>query len=181
MAIIKGSVTVAESQRDLAYSEDDDVVAGPEREGCGWCPVEEFVRVGPKADVLTVRSMNEREYTRHRDHYAAGEASANVFVAKTTVVAVKTDGKKKKLEGRKALDWVSQLAIVVPTAIDLLARRQIQVSQLRDPHELYPEFRAELGYPSQPQPKHPDLPDEDSSEEVNRADGDSKSEPASGG
>lgn len=177
MGVIKGSVTVAESQRDLAYSEDDDVVAGPEREGCGWCPLEEFVRVGPKADILTVRTMHEREYTRHRDHYAAGEASANVFVAKVTVVAVKPAGKKKALEGKKAVEWVSNLAMVVPSAIDLLARRQIQASQLRDPRDLYPEFRVELGYPAKPKKSEPD----DGPEEVPVADGESKSEPVAGG
>lgn len=178
MGVITGSITVAESQRDLAYSQDDDVVAGPEREGCGWCPVEEFVRVGPKADVLTMRTMTEREYTRHRDHYAAGEASAHSFVAKTTVVAVRTDGAKKKLEGRKAIAWIEKLAVVVPTALDLLARRQIHASQMRDPHDLYPEFRVDLGYPAQP--KQPESPDEDGPEEVSRADGDSKSEREAG-
>lgn len=172
MGVIKGSVTVAESQCDLAYSEDDDVVAGAQREGCGWCPVSEFVRVGPNADVLTVRTMNEREYTRHRDHFAAGEASANVFVAKTVVVAVRTGGKKKPLEGRKAVEWVSNLAIVVPTALDLLARRQVHTSRLKDAHELYPEFRVALGYPATP--KTPEPPEADE-QEVSVADGDSKS------
>lgn len=177
MGVIKGSVTVAESQRDLAYSEDDDVVAGPELAGCGWCPVEDFEKVGPKADIITARSMLEREYTRHRDHYAAGEASANVFVAKVCVVAVKTGGKKKPLEGKKAVEWIQQLAVVVPSAVDLLARRQIHVSQLRDPKDLYPELRVELGYPAKP--KATVAPD---GEEEARVDGDdSKSEPAARG
>lgn len=176
MGVIKGSVTVAESQCDLAYSEDDDVVAGPEREGCGWCPVGEFVRIGPKADVLTVRTMHEREFTRHRDLYAAGEATSHVFVAKTTVVAVRTEGKKKPLEGKKAVEWIAQLAIVVPSALDLLARRQIHASQMKDPHELYPEFRVTLGFPAKPKVSAPD----DSEQEVTVADGDPKSEPAAG-
>lgn len=178
MGVIKGSVTVAESQCDVAYSEDDDVVAGPEREGCGWCPVSEFVRVGPRADVLTVRTMHEREFTRHRDLYAAGEATSHVFVAKTTVVAVKEGGKKKPIEGKKAVEWVGRLAVVVPAALDLLARRQIHASQLKDPHELYPELRVELGYPATPKKLEP--PD-DGEQEVSVGDGDPKSEPAAGG
>lgn len=178
MGVIKGSITVAESQCDVAYSEDDDVVAGPEREGCGWCPVAEFVRVGPRADILTVRTMHEREFTRHRDLYAAGEATSHVFVAKTCVVAVKEGSKKKLLEGKKAAEWVGKLSTVVPSALDLLARRQIHVSQLRDPHELYRETRVQLGYPATPKRVEPS---EEGEQEVTDADGATKSEQPAGG
>lgn len=177
MGVIKGSITVAESQCDVAYSEDDDVVAGPEREGCGWCPVAEFVRVGPRADILTVRTMHEREFTRHRDFYAAGEASSHVFVAKTTVVAVREGGKKKPMEGKKAAEWVGKLSVVVPSALDLLALRQIHVSQLKDPHELYKEFRVKLGYPATPKVEPPD----EGEQEVTDADADTKSGQPAGG
>lgn len=170
MGVITGSVTTAESQVELAYSEDSDVVAGAEREGCGWCPVHEFERVGPDADVVTVRTLNEREFTRGRDLLAIGEATRNVFVVKSAVVSVRPGGKRKPVSNKKAVEWLTNVAVSVPAAIDLLAQRQIHVSQLKDPHELYPGFRLDLGYPAKPSMDEPD------EEEVAVADGAPKSE-----
>lgn len=167
--VIKGDTRI-ESDEELAFSEDPDVVAGAAREGCGWCPVGEFERVGPGAEVITVRTMNDREDSRHRDHYAFGEASANLVVAKICVVKVRTEGSKKKpLEGKHAAKWVADLAVQDPTALDLLARRQIHRTRLKDPAELYPENRVAFGHPPEP-----DI------EEVSRDDGGSKSEPPEG-
>jgi len=151
MGVVTGSIRVETSEEDLAYSEDPDVVAGERREGCGWCPVTEFERVGDGADVATVRSLNERERTHYRDLYARiGEATANVYVVKTAVrvVTTRVGGKAKRLEAAKATEWVSAVARTNPAALDLLATRIICRTNGRNPDETYPDTRRVLGYPA---------------------------------
>lgn len=169
MGVVTGSISIATSEEEVAYSEDPDVVAGELRAGCAWCPPEEFERVGEGADIATSRTLNERERTHYRDVYArVGPASANVYACKTSIRCVLTcvKGKRVRLEGAKAVEWVQAVARTNPTAVDLLADRIIHRTNGRDPRELFDDCRRVFGLPPL--------------EEVIRADGESKSEPAAG-
>lgn len=170
MGVVTGSITVASSEEDVAYSEDPDVVASELRAGCGWCPVGDFDRVGEGADIATCRTLNERERTHFRDVYARiGPASANVYAVKTSVRCVQTavKGRRTRLEGAKAVEWVQAVARTNPVALDVLADRIIHRTNGRDPADLYGDCRNVLGYPP-------------IDKEVSRVDGDSKSEPVTG-
>lgn len=185
MGVITGSIDTKTSNEDVAYSEDDDVVAGPQRAGCGWCPPDQFERVGARADIITDRTMNDREDARHRDLLAQlGEANANLYVAKTVVVGValgQKSGKRKVLKTNAILAYIQAMALTNPAALDLLAKRAVRRTRLRDPADLYPENRRALGYPEpEPEQKPEDKTEGEPPEEVTRADGEPKSESAAG-
>lgn len=176
MGVVTGSISIATSEEDVAYSEDPDVVAGESRVGCGWCPPDEFEKVGEGADVVTSRTLNDKERTHYRDVYArVGPASANLYACRTSVRCVQTrvvartpnvPPKRVRLEGAKAIEWVQAVARTNPVALDLLADRVIHRTNGRDPAELFDDCRRVFGLGPL--------------EEVSRADGDSKSEPAAG-
>ncbi len=149
MGVVTGPIEVATSTEELAYSEDPDVVAG-KRAGCGWCPVEEFDRVGPGADVVSVRTLNgDGERNRFRNLYAAGKpADANQYAVQTALehVRVQVDGKTAKLKAAKAVAWVKAVARTNPAALDLLADRINLRTAGRKPEDGYADARRALGY-----------------------------------
>lgn len=148
MGLVKGSIKIATSEEQLAYSEDPGVTAGAKRDGCGWVPVSELERVSDEADVVTVQSINADHRTQYRNvEQRIGTPSANVHLVIQAVTEVKTkaDGKVRVLKGDDMVDWVKALARTNPKPIDHLAERIIVVAESGDLEKDYAANRRFFG------------------------------------
>lgn len=148
MGLVKGSIKIATSEEQLAYSEDSGVTAGAKRDGCGWVPVSELERVGDDADVVTVASINADHRTQYRNiEQRIGTPSANVHLVIQAVTEVKTKdgGKVRRLTGDELVDWVKALARTNPKPIDHLAERILVVAEAGDLEADYAANRRFFG------------------------------------
>lgn len=148
MAILHGSVTTRkDSEEDVVYSEDPDVVVPDELRGCGWVPVD-LCQTKPGADVVRHGGVGAAKKTAARDLWQRfGEARMNHFLAEAAVTRV-----NKERQADKIKKWIDTLAMQNPMALDLLGRRIDLVTMGLDPAAGHKFARAALGYP-EPAPK----------------------------
>lgn len=117
MAVIEGSVTIKESDKDLVYSSDTDVDVPEDVGDCGWIPEHLARAVRPGADRVRVRGLSADEHTKVRD-IKAKEGQHAAFLAYCRKGIVEVNGKKKRTE----IDaWVNRLAVHGAGALDMLA------------------------------------------------------------
>lgn len=155
MGVLTGGATIATSKRELAYTEDPDVVAPPEFAKCGWVPAEK-VTARATADTVTIRALTARERTRLRDvANREGEATA---CHQACMLGVERAGKRKK--PAEIVEWVDTLAVTNEIALDLLGRIIISVTRGTDPAlSEYPAARIALGYEAPAAPESEEVTD----------------------
>lgn len=117
MAVLEGSITIKESDKDLVYSSDTDVDVDPEVGDCGWIPEHLARAVRPGADRVRVRGLNADQHTKIRD-IKAKEGQHAAFLAYCRQGLVEVNGSKKRTD----IDaWVGKLAVHGAGAMDMLA------------------------------------------------------------
>ena len=114
MPILSGPLTKAESEVELVWSYDPAVKAPKGLEDSGWFPRSLAVSVGPDADVVAVRGLDEDEYARVRD--VDGKHQQLLAVAKAATVA--HNGQRS---ASKVGEFIAHYATRLPVVVDLLA------------------------------------------------------------
>lgn len=139
MAILKGEITIIESEEDVVYSEDPDVTPAANRLGCGWILASD-AQVNKGADVVKIKALTPANRGKYRGVLAQmGSGEANRFAAHRGVLKINGKG------GAAVTKWVDALAQQNAMALDLLGDRINQLAMGQPMEALYAKARSCLG------------------------------------